>query len=103
MKQPVILALIPARRGSKSIPDKNVRVVAGKPLLAYSIDHALRSKSVSRTVVSTDSESYAAIARQYGAETPFLRPPAIAGDESTDLEVFQHALNWLPDANARAE
>jgi len=92
-----VLALIPARSGSKSIPDKNIRLVAGKPLMAWSIAHALAAKSVTRTIVSTDSAEYAAIARQFGAETPFLRPPEISGDMATDLETFQHALNWLRD------
>jgi CMP-N-acetylneuraminic acid synthetase len=87
--------LIPARSGSKSLPHKNIRLLHGKPLLAYSIEHALAAKLVTRTVVSTDSEEYAAIARQYGAETPFLRPTELAGDLSTDWEVFHHALTWL--------
>jgi len=90
-----VLALIPARSGSKSIVDKNIRLVAGKPLLAWSIEHARAARTVTRTIVSTDSPAYAALARQYGAETPFARPAAIAGDLSTDLEAFQHALGWL--------
>lgn len=94
-QSPNILAIIPARSGSKSIIDKNIRSVRGKPLLAYSIEHALDSKMVTRTIVSTDSEYYAAIARSFGAEVPFLRPSAISGDLSTDLELFEHALNWL--------
>jgi CMP-N,N'-diacetyllegionaminic acid synthase len=90
-----VLALIPARSGSKSIKDKNIRPLAGKPLIAWSIAHALSANAVTRTIVSTDSPEYAAIARQYGAEAPFLRPPAISGDMATDLEAFQHALKWL--------
>src|SRR6516164_8690846 len=90
-----VLALIPARRGSNSLPHKNIRAVGGKPLLAWSVDHALAAKKVTRTIVSTDSPDYAAIARQFGAEAPFLRPEEIAGDLSTDLEVFEHALKWL--------
>lgn len=92
-----ILALIPARSGSKSIKDKNIRLLAGKPLIAYSIEHALRSQHVTRTIVSTDSEAYAKIARQFGAETPFLRPAELAQDFSTDLDVFTHALAWLAE------
>jgi len=92
-----ILALIPARSGSKSIPHKNVRLLAGKPLLAYSIEHALASRLINRVIVSTDSPVYAEIARRYGAETPFLRPPEISQDHSTDLEVFTHALRWLKE------
>lgn len=91
------LALIPARSGSKSIKNKNIRLLAGKPLIAYSIQHALQSRHVTRTIVSTDSEQYAEIARRYGAETPFLRPAELARDLSTDLEVFVHALTWLAE------
>lgn len=90
-----ILALIPARSGSKSIPHKNVQPFAGKPLLAHSIEQARACPAITRVIVSTDSEAYAAIARQFGAEVPFLRPAEISGDASTDLEVFQHALRWL--------
>lgn len=97
MAAPITLALIPARRGSKSLPHKNIREFAGKPLLAHSIEHALAAASVDRVIVSTDSEEYAAIARQYGAETPFLRPAELATDDATDLVVFRHALDWLSD------
>ncbi len=90
-----ILALIPARAGSKSIPHKNIQPLAGKPLLAWSIEHALASRHITRTIVSTDSPLYAEIARSFGAETPFLRPTVISGDQSTDLEAFTHALDWL--------
>lgn len=90
-----ILALIPARSGSKAIPNKNIRIIAGKPLLAHSITHALESKLITRVIVSTDSPIYATIAREYGAESPFLRPSKISQDLSTDLEVFSHALKWL--------
>ena len=87
--------MIPARSGSKSIPDKNIQSIHGKPLLAYTIEHALQSKYIQRKIVSTDSEYYAAIARSFQAEVPFLRPAEIAMDSSTDLEVFEHALSWL--------
>ena len=90
-----ILAIIPARGGSKSIPRKNIRPLAGHPLIAYSIAAALGSQSVTRTIVSTDDEEIAAVARQYGAETPFLRPAEFAQDQTTDLPVFQHALQYL--------
>jgi CMP-N-acetylneuraminic acid synthetase len=95
--QPQVLALIPARGGSKSIPDKNIRTIGGKPLLAHSITHALASKLINRTIVSTDSPLYAEIARKYGAEVPFLRPSEFSQDFSTDLEVFIHALKWLAE------
>lgn len=90
-----VLALIPARCGSKAVRDKNVRPLAGKPLLAWSIGHALAAMSVTRTIVSTDSERYAEMARAYGAETPFLRPEHLSQDTSCDLDVFTHALTWL--------
>lgn len=90
-----ILALIPARGGSKSIPRKNLLPIAGKPLIAYSIEHALMSRHVTRTVVSTDDPEIASVARACGAEVPFMRPAEFAQDLSTDLEVFRHALTWL--------
>ena len=93
-----ILALIPARSGSKSVRDKNIRPLAGRPLMAWSIAHALSARTVTRTIVSTDSAEYAAIARQYGAEAPFIRPAEISGDLATDLETFQHALSWLKES-----
>jgi CMP-N,N'-diacetyllegionaminic acid synthase len=92
-----VLALIPARSGSKSIKDKNIRLINGKPLLAYSIQHALESKLINRVIISTDSNKYGRIAKKYGAEFPFLRPADISGDQSTDLEVFSHALTWLKE------
>ena len=95
MKRLNILAIIPARSGSKSVPHKNIRTVAGLPLLAWSIRHARDSRLVNRVIVSTDSEKYADIARQHGAEVPFLRPAEFSGDRSTDLEVFRHALAYL--------
>lgn len=90
-----VLALIPARSGSKSIPHKNIRPLLGKPLMAYSIEHALSSRYINRVIVSTDNEQYAILAREYGAGAPFLRPPEISGDASNDLEFFIHALDWL--------
>lgn len=92
-----VLALIPARSGSKSVKDKNIRDINGKPMIAYSIEHGLRSEYVNRVIVSTDSEKYAEIARKYGAEVPFLRPEEFARDNSLDIEVFEHALKWLKE------
>jgi len=92
-----VLALIPARSGSKGVVDKNIRLLNGKPLIAYSIEQALSSKMVNRTIVSTDSPLYAEIAQKHRAEVPFMRPQEIAQDLSTDLEVFQHALAWLKE------
>jgi CMP-N,N'-diacetyllegionaminic acid synthase len=90
-----VLCLIPARGGSKSIPRKNLVMLAGKPLLSHSILQALECSAITRTIVSTDCPEIAATARQFGAEVPFMRPDAISGDTSTDLEVFEHALQWL--------
>ena len=92
-----VLALIPARGGSKSIPRKNIRSFAGHPLIAYSIAAGLAAESVTRLIVSTDDEEIAAIARDYGAETPFLRPAELSQDNTPDLPVFQHALEWLEE------
>lgn len=90
-----ILALIPARGGSKGIPRKNIRTFAGYPLIAWSIAAAKQSELVTRVIVSTDDEEIAAVARGCGAEAPFLRPAELAQDKTTDLPVFEHALEWL--------
>jgi YrbI family 3-deoxy-D-manno-octulosonate 8-phosphate phosphatase len=95
MSKPEILALIPARGGSKGIPRKNIRLFAGQPLIAYSIAAGLQAKGVTRVIVTTDDEEIAEVARGCGAETPFLRPTELAQDGTLDLPVFQHALNWL--------
>ncbi len=92
-----ILALIPARGGSKGIPRKNVRSFAGYPLIAWSIAAAKQPSLVTRVIVSTDDEEIAAVAREWGAETPFLRPAEFAQDKTTDLPVFEHALKWLEE------
>lgn len=92
-----VLALIPARGGSKSIPRKNIRPLAGFPLIAYSIAAGLAAETVTRVLVSTDDAEIADIARQYGAETPFLRPAEFSQDQTPDLPVFQHALEWLEE------
>lgn len=94
---PQVLAVIPARGGSKSIPRKNIRSFAGHPLIAYSIASGLAAQTVTRLIVSTDDDEIAAISRTYGAETPFLRPAEISQDQTPDLPVFQHALQWLQD------
>jgi N-acylneuraminate cytidylyltransferase len=92
-----VLAIIPARGGSKGIPRKNIRNFAGYPLLAYSIAAGLQAKNVTRLIVSTDDEQIAAVAREFGAGTPFMRPVELARDDTTDLLVFQHALAWLAE------
>lgn len=90
-----VLAIIPARGGSKGIPRKNIRNFCGSPLIAYSIAAGLQAESVTRVIVSTDDEEIAAVAREWSAETPFLRPAEFAQDKTTDLPVFIHALEWL--------
>jgi len=95
-----ILALIPARGGSKSIPHKNIQPLAGFPLIAYSIAAATQSKFITRTIVSTDDAEIARIARGYGAETPFMRPAEFAQDNTLDYPVFTHALSWLNENEA---
>lgn len=93
--RPEVLALIPARGGSKGIPRKNLRDFAGAPLIAYSIAAALQSELVTRVIVSTDDHEIAKVARAWGAEVPFMRPDQFAQDDTTDLPVFEHALQWL--------
>ena len=92
-----ILCLIPARSGSKGVPDKNIKLLNKKPLMVYSIEQAMKSKykSSMSIIVTTDSEEYAEIARKYGAEAPFLRPSSMSQDLSSDLEFMKHAVNWL--------
>lgn len=94
---PEVLALIPARGGSKSIPRKNIRAFAGYPLLAYSISAGLAASTVDRIIVSTDDEEIAAVSRRYGAEIPFMRPAAYSQDDTPDLPVFRHVLEWLAE------
>ena len=90
-----ILGFIPARAGSKRIPNKNIKPLGNKPLIAYTIEASLKSKHINRTIVSTDSKVIAAVARQYGAEVPFIRPESISKTNSTEMEFFEHALSWL--------
>jgi CMP-N,N'-diacetyllegionaminic acid synthase len=95
MSRADVVALIPARGGSKSVPRKNLLQVAGRPLIAYSIMHAQACPSISRIVVSTDDDEIAAVAASYGAEVPFKRPADAATDTATDFQVFRHALEWF--------
>jgi CMP-N,N'-diacetyllegionaminic acid synthase len=88
-----MLALIPARGGSKGLPGKNIRPLLGKPLIAYSIQAALKAASVSRIIVSTDAEDIAEVARKYGAEVPFLRPAELANDTALALDNYVYTLN----------
>jgi CMP-N-acetylneuraminic acid synthetase len=90
-----ILGLIPARGGSKGIPQKNIVLCAGKPLLAYSVEAALSSVYINRVLISTDDAKIAEIAQNHGAEAPFLRPDHLAQDETPALPVIQHAVTRL--------
>jgi N-acylneuraminate cytidylyltransferase len=90
-----VLALVPARGGSKGLPRKNLRPLGGHPLIAWSIAAGRQSETVQRVVCSTDDREIAEVAERYGAEVPFLRPAALAQDDTLDLPVFQHALEWL--------
>jgi CMP-N,N'-diacetyllegionaminic acid synthase len=92
---PSTVAFIPARQGSKRVPGKNVRLLNGHPMLAYTIAPAVESGVFDAVIVSTDSEEIAAVARHYGAEVPFLRPAQFAGDRSPDIEWLEHALVTL--------
>lgn len=94
--QEKLLAVIPARGGSKAVPRKNIRLVGGKPLIAYTIETALAARHLLyRIVVSTDDEEIARVARAYGAEVPFLRPAHLAGDQVPTLPVLQHAVRFI--------
>jgi CMP-N,N'-diacetyllegionaminic acid synthase len=92
---PSAVAFIPARQGSKRVPGKNVRVIDGHPMLAYTIAPAIESGVFDAVIVSTDSEEIAAVARHYGAEVPFLRPVEFAGDTSPDIEWLEYTLREL--------
>ncbi len=92
-----ILGVIGARSGSKSIIDKNIKVLAGRPLMGWIIGAAKNSKYLNRVIVSTDSQKYADIAKSFSAEAPFLRPAEISGDKATDFQYVSHALKWLKE------
>jgi len=92
-----ILGIIQARGGSKGVPGKNIKGLKGKPLIAWTIEEAKRSKFITRLIVSTDDEEIAKIACEYGAETPFMRPSEYASDKAKSLGLLQHALNWLKE------
>ncbi len=92
-----VLALIPARGGSKGIKDKNIYPLCGKPLIAYSIEASKNSKYIDQTLVSTDSEKIAKVAKKYGAYVPFLRPRELASDTAKSIDSIIHAINWLKE------
>jgi N-acylneuraminate cytidylyltransferase len=97
------LAVIPARGGSKGVPGKNLRTIAGKPLLAWSIQHALAVPEIRHVVVSTDDVQIAETARRHGAEVPFMRPAQLAEDSTPTEPVLEHALNWYADQGETPE
>ena len=90
-----VLAIVPARSGSKGLQGKNVRDLCGKPLIAWSIEQGLACEYVDTVLVSTDSEEIAVIATQYGANVPFIRPAALAGDAASSIDVLFHAIDYL--------
>src|SRR5437773_6397900 len=92
-----VLALVPARGGSKSMPRKNLREVGGKPMVVHSIEHAHQARTVTRVVLTTDNAEIADVGRKAGAEVPFMRPAEFSRDFSTDYEFVRHALEWLRD------
>ncbi len=92
-----VLALVPARGGSKSMPRKNLREVGGKPLVVHAIEHARRASCITRVILTTDEPEIAEVGRAAGAEVPFLRPSEFAQDLSSDYEFVHHALTWLRD------
>lgn len=92
-----VLGIIPARGGSKSIPRKNIKLFAGKPLIAWAIETLRQSGAVGRVIVSTDDEEIAQVAKKHGAQVPFMRPAELAGDTTPTLPVLQHALQWLKE------
>jgi CMP-N,N'-diacetyllegionaminic acid synthase len=89
------LAIIPARGGSKGVPQKNIRNLAGKPLIAWTIEQCLSCDLIEKTIVSTDDDQIASISRRYGAEVPFIRPEELARDETPTEPVLKHAVNWF--------
>jgi len=90
-----VLAIIPARGGSKGLPGKNIRLLGRHPLIAYSVASCLASHTIDRVIVSTDNQKIADVACAYGAEAPFMRPANLATDMAPDLPLFAHALEWL--------
>jgi CMP-N,N'-diacetyllegionaminic acid synthase len=94
-----VLYIIPARGGSKGLPNKNIRLLENKPMIAYSIIAAQKSNYKGTIVVSTDSKKIATIAKEYGAEVPFMRPPELASDTATSMDVIFHAINYYKERN----
>lgn len=92
-----VLAIIPARGGSKRLPGKNIKKLCGKPLIAWSIEQARSCEDIDRIVVSTEGESIAKVAKKFRAEVPFIRPLELATDTASTIDVISHAINWLEE------
>lgn len=90
-----VLAIVPARGGSKGIPRKNIRLVHGKPLIAYTFEQALASSNITRLILSTDDEEIANVGKQYGVDVPFLRPADLANDHASQLDAVLHTMNYI--------
>ena len=97
VSRPEVLAIVQARGGSKGLPRKNLRLLRGHPLVAYSIASALAAKTITRVIMSTDDDEIAEVARAYGAEVPFMRPVELAEDDTPDFPLFEHAVRWLAE------
>lgn len=96
-KDPKILGIVGIRSGSKGVPDKNIKILNNKPLVGWILESATKSQRINKLVVSTDSKEYARIARQFGAETPYLRPEHLSTDLSPEIEFIKHMLQWLDE------
>jgi CMP-N-acetylneuraminic acid synthetase len=96
-----VVAFIFARGGSKGLPGKNIRPLAGKPLIAWAIEHARAVKNIERVIVSTDSEEIAAVSRSFGAEVPFMRPADLARDDSPEWLAWRHALAFVQETEGQ--
>src|SRR3989338_8656060 len=92
-----ILGIVGARSGSKNISNKNIKLLAGKPLMAWIIEAAKKSRYINRLILSTDSPEYAEVGKKYGAEVPFLRPAELAQDSVPDFDFLYHAATWMRD------
>lgn len=98
----VMIAIVPARGGSKGLPGKNIKELCGKPLIAYTIQAALEAEGIDRVVVTTDDEEIANVAKKYGAEIPFMRPAELAGDTASAVDVYLHAVSFLEKEEGKA-
>ena len=90
-----MIAIIPARGGSKGLPGKNIRMLNGKPLISYTIEAAMKSEKISEVIVSTDDLNIAEISKKYGARVPFIRPASLSGDDASAIDVYIHAIEAL--------